>query len=201
MATDIAAVVLAAGLSRRMGQPKLSLPWGAGTVIGRVVEVLSEAGAEPIVVVTGAARQDVESALAGFPARTVYNARYQQDNMAFSLAAGLAALPTHVTAALVALGDQPQIESSVVSLLLQAYQATRKPLIVPSYQMRRGHPWIVDRALWGEIISLKPPNTLRDFLQAHSKIIQYVNITSESIFSDLDTPQDYQREHPHSTGT
>ena len=69
----VAAVVLAAGQSRRMGRPKLVLPWGDTTVIGRVVQALLEAGLNEIVVVTGGARRQVEAALAGLPVRPVFN--------------------------------------------------------------------------------------------------------------------------------
>ncbi len=191
----IAAVVLAAGSSRRMGSPKLILPWGATTVIGQVVKVLAQAGLGEIVVVTGGARQQVESALAGLPARPVFNSRYEDDHMALSLQAGLAALSPMTTAALVALGDQPQIEISVVERLLAVYQEYQPPLVIPSFGMRRGHPWIVARPLWADIMTLEPPTTLRDFVHAHAEHIHYVAVESDTIIRDLDTPDDYRREH------
>jgi molybdenum cofactor cytidylyltransferase len=197
--TMIAAVVLAAGSSRRMGSPKMILPWGTTTVIGRVVTVLAQAGLVEIVVVTGGARRNVEDALAGLPARTVFNPRFEEDQMAFSLQAGLAALPTEATAALVALGDQPQIDMKVVDRLLAAYQQHAAPLVFPSYRRQRGHPWIVARQLWYGIMALEPPATLRDFVRAHEKHILYVNVDSDTIFRDLDTPGDYQRERPETT--
>ena len=151
MMLQVAAVVLAAGRSQRMGQPKMVLPWGDTTVIGQVVRTLSLAQLREIVVVTGGARQEVEAALKEFPARTVYNPRYAEDQMALSLQVGLASLSPGMDAALIALGDQPQIQLEVVQQVLRGYQESRALLVFPSYQMRRGHPWIIARQLW-EII-------------------------------------------------
>jgi molybdenum cofactor cytidylyltransferase len=147
-------------------------------------------------VVTGGARAQVESALVGLPARPVFNPHFEQDHMALSLSVGLAALGPTASAALVALGDQPQIQTNVTTLLLDAYQQDRSPLIMPSFQMRRGHPWIIARSLWNAIMAIKPPTTLRDFLHAHSEQIHYVDVGNDTIFRDLDTPGDYKRERP-----
>lgn len=194
----ISAIVLAAGQSSRMGSPKMILPWGSTTVIGQVVEVLRQEGVEEIVVVTGGARQEVEQALAGKPVRTVFNPRYPQDQMTFSLQSGLVELGEHVSAALIALGDQPQIEAPVVRAVLQAYLERGRPLVIPSYQMQRGHPWLIDRSLWGDILGLNPSLTLRDFLNLHQEQIEYLSVATDSVLRDLDTPLDYQRERPAS---
>jgi len=67
---------------------------------------------------------------------------------------------------------------------------------VPSFQMRRGHPWLVARPLWPEILALKPPESTRDFLAGHAHEIHYVNVDTPSILADLDTPEDYEKSHP-----
>ncbi len=192
----IAAVVLAAGLSRRMGRPKLVLPWGTTTVIGRVVSVLLEAGASPVVVVTGGAHVLVEQALEGLPAWTAFNPRHMEDQMILSLQIGLAKLPETVEAALVALGDQPQIETAVVQAVMAEYHSSQGAIIVPSYQMRRGHPWLLDHRLWPGLLALVPPATLRDFLQTQASLIQYLPVETASILKDLDTPEDYASQSP-----
>jgi molybdenum cofactor cytidylyltransferase len=190
----ISAIVLAAGLSTRMGQPKLILPWGSSTVIGSVVETLLLAGVNEIVVVTGGARYEVEKAIREISVeavRTVFNPRYVEDNMLLSLQAGMSVLGEHVQAFLVALGDQPQIEIKVARALVGAYQARKYPLLVPSYAMRRGHPWVVDRSMWDAILSAPDGSTMRDFLNAHQERITYLQVDSPSILRDLDTPEDY----------
>ena len=192
----IAAIVLAAGLSSRMGRPKLSLPWRDTTVIGQVVSVLSAAGVDEILVVTGGARQETEMALSGTSAWLAFNPRFEASEMIDSLQVGLAQLSKLVEATLVALGDQPQIQLQVVQAVLQAYTEHPTGLIVPSFQMKRGHPWLVARALWAELSQIRPPETLRDFLGRHTEQILYLPVSTDTILRDLDTPTDYAREKP-----
>jgi molybdenum cofactor cytidylyltransferase len=193
---SIAAVVLAAGRSVRMGQPKMVLPWGDSTVIGRVVQVLAWAEIQPIAVVTGGARRQVEAALSGKTVQLVFNPRFVQAEMLVSLQIGLHSLGEEPTAALVVLGDQPQIELEVVQSILARYRSQRAALVVPSYQMKRGHPWLVERRLWQAIFDLGPRRTLRDLLNTYADQIDYLNVDSPSVLRDLDTPEDYRRQRP-----
>ena len=192
----IGAVVLAAGRSQRMGTVKMTLPWGETTVVGRVVSVLAQAGVGEIVVVTGSNRLEVEAAIDGLPARPVHNPHYAKDYMLLTLQAGMDALSPAVDACLVALGDGPQIEARIVLQVIDTYVRGGGPLVVPSYQMRRGHPWLVARPLWVDLLRREPPETPRAFLNAHAEQITYVEVDSDSILRDLDTPDDYARERP-----
>jgi molybdenum cofactor cytidylyltransferase len=186
-----AAVILAAGQSKRMGSPKMLLPWAGETVIGKVVRTLREAGLSEIVVVTGGAGDLVETALQGLDVRTLRNPDFTDGAMLASFQIGLKALSPPIETALVALGDQPQIELEVVKSILGVYEKAKPALVVPSYQMHRGHPWLVSRALWPSILVLHPPETLRDFLNQHAAQITYLTVESASILQDLDTPADY----------
>ncbi len=192
----VAAVVLAAGLSTRMGAPKMVLPWGGRTVVGQVVSQLLDGGADEITVVTGGAGVQIENALEGYPVSFVENPSYQNGEMLYSLQAGIRSLGQRCDAALIALGDQPQIQVSVVGAVLEAYRESNARLVIPSYQMRRGHPWLVENGLWGDLLAVQSPATLRDFLADHQQIIQYVNVGDASILADMDTPEDYQRQKP-----
>ncbi len=118
----IGAVVLAAGRSQRMGRPKMILPWGETTVIGQVAKVLLAVGVDDVLVVTGGARDEVEGALTGVPVRTVFNPGFANGEMIQTLQVGLVALDRDVDAALVVLGDQPQIEQPVVRSVVTAYE-------------------------------------------------------------------------------
>ena len=192
----IAAIVLAAGKSERMGRPKMDLPWGQTTVIGQVVTTLAQAGVDEIVVVTGGASEKVESALKVLPAKlpihTVYNQRYIKGEMMLSVKRGLSALNDRFEAALIALGDQPQVEVGVVRSILSEFKSTRAPLIVPSYKKHRGHPWLIARSLWPALLNLTDSETMRDFLNQHSDQIHYVLVDTQTVLQDLDTPADYQ---------
>jgi molybdenum cofactor cytidylyltransferase len=192
----ISALVLAAGQSRRMGRAKMSLAWGETTVLGQVVSVFRTAGIQDVLVVSGGDRAVVEQIAAGCGARVVFNPRYAEQDMLSSIQAGLRAVPPEAEAAFIALGDQPQILEETVRLLLDAYGRTSAPLIVPSYKMRRGHPWLVARPLWDSLSGMQPPQTPRDFLQAHAERILYVNVETPTVLADLDTPEDYGRSRP-----
>jgi molybdenum cofactor cytidylyltransferase len=204
----ISAIILAAGASRRMGQPKMLLPWGNVSVLEHIISVLARAGIEDILVVTGAVREQMDEAIMEFaqryPVRSVHNENYAHGEMLSSLQCGLRVLnqprvsiaqrPT--AAALVGLGDQPQIQERSVRLVCDAFINTKSPLVVPSFQMRRGHPWLVAHPLWAELLKLIPPQSPRDFLNAHAGDIHYVNTDTPSILADLDTPEDYHTSRP-----
>jgi len=196
---NIAAVILAAGLSKRMGQPKMLLPWGETTVLGQVMTTFAEAGVSELVVITGGAREAVEAEVARlaekFPLRCVHNPEYERGEMLTSLQCGLAALGPEVESALIGLGDQPQLSLSAARKVVAAAETPGARLLVPSYNLRRGHPWLVQRDLWGKLLALKSPATLRDFLNEQTSEIFYIE-ADQTILKDLDTPDEYQRERP-----
>lgn len=189
----LAAIVLAAGLSRRMGHPKMLLPWGETTVLGQTVQTLAASGVAEIVIVTGGARAAVEAEAErlaqSLPVRTVFNPQYESGEMMSSLRAGLAALGAEIAAAFIAPGDHPQLSLQAAHSLVDAWRKSGARLIVPSFQRRRGHPWLARRDAWSE---LAQATTARDFLNAHADEIQYVDC-DESVLQDLDTPEDYER--------
>jgi molybdenum cofactor cytidylyltransferase len=193
---QVGAVVLAAGQSKRMGQPKLVLPWGRQTVIEHVVSQLSEAGIQEIVVVTGGAREMVAAALAGWPVRMGHNPEFSHSEMMASLQIGIRLLSPGIQAMLIVLGDQPTLESKVVKQVVDRYIDSRASLVIPSYQMRRGHPWLVRRELWKDLLDLGPEETMRDFLRRHEHQIAYIQVDSPGILEDMDTPEDYERLKP-----
>jgi molybdenum cofactor cytidylyltransferase len=197
--SKLTAVILAAGQSKRMGQPKMLLPWGKTTVIGQVVATFARAGLQEIVIISGGARQAVEAEVARlasqYPVRCVHNPDHENGEMLSSVQAGLRAPDPQTDAVLIGLGDQPQLSPQAVQGVISAQAQSGAPLIVPSYHMRRGHPWLVQRELWEQILVMRPPQTLRDFLNACATTIQYVESDS-TVLKDLDTPEEYQRERP-----
>lgn len=223
----ISALILAAGQAKRMGQPKMLLPWGETTVLGQVIETVKAAGVDDILVVTGGAREQVERIVASYGLRVTRNENFEDGEMLSSIQAGLCALippspslrdtsPKSAqsnldnnlpllggfgggregAAALICLGDQPQVEERSVQAVASRFVETRARLVVPSYRMRRGHPWLVARPLWEEILQMNPQRTPRDFLNRHASEIEYVNVDTPSILSDLDTLEDYLKSRP-----
>lgn len=190
------AIILAAGLSRRMGAPKMVLPWGKTTVIGQVVDVMKNSGIQEIIAVTGGASEQVEGELSGMGVKIAYNKMHADGNMLTSLKCGLKALSIESEAAFIALGDQPFIEESIVRMMKREYQEQKAQIMTPSYQMHRGHPWLVRRELWNEILELPGIATMRDFLMNHARDIRYVVVDTPSVIADMDTPEDYARVKP-----
>lgn len=195
----ISAIILAAGESKRMGLPKLLLPWGDTTVLGQVISTFQAAGVQDIVVITGGAHEPVENLVRHHGAQSVFNQDYPGGEMLSSLQYGLQFLlreTTGVEAALVGLGDQPQVQAGIVQMTCDRFRRDKSGLVVPSYRMKRGHPWLVARTLWGELLRLKPPQTPREFLNGHAGEIEYVEVDTPSILADLDTPEDYEKFRP-----
>jgi molybdenum cofactor cytidylyltransferase len=191
----ISAIVLAAGLSTRMGRPKQLLPYAGHTVIEQIVSVLLAAPVDEVLVVTGHERRAMETALAKWPVRTVFNSNYAQGEMLSSAQTGLRAAAPEGQAALLAVGDMPAIEKDVVVRLIQSYRvASDERVYIPSYQMRAGHPVLVPRSYWETILSLPRGDNLRSVLRAKTTHVQWVVVDTPSVLRDMDTPADYQHE-------
>ena len=192
----ISAIILAAGQSKRMGEPKMLLPWGSSTVLGQVITTFQKAGLEDILVVTGGASLQVDEIVKGHGVRSIFNPEYAGGEMLSSLQLGLAAQKPETQATLIGLGDQPQVQAETVRQISETFLQSRARLIVPSFEMRRGHPWLIERSLWQELLEMKAPRTPRDFLNSHATEIRYIDVDTPSILADLDTPADYQKSHP-----
>jgi molybdenum cofactor cytidylyltransferase len=193
---NISAIILAAGQSKRMGQPKMLLPWENTTVLGKVVETIQQAGVEDILAVTGGARDDVEKIVAQYKLRTVHNENYAREEMLTSIKLGLQGQEAQSEATLICLGDQPQVEERSVRNICNKFRENKSSIVVPSYQMRRGHPWLIARKLWDEVLQMHAPESMRDFLNTHRYDIFYVELDTPSILMDLDTPSDYLKYKP-----
>jgi molybdenum cofactor cytidylyltransferase len=213
----ISAIILAAGKSVRMGENKLLMKWGDVTVLEKVIQTIQSAEIKDIVLVTN---PDAQIPISNIRI-TINNTSHE---MLSSIQLGLKSLTpsqpppnplnrfdefsklsvadlgevSQAEGVLICLGDQPQIESRSVRAVCEAYQKSKSNLVVPSYQNRRGHPWLVAKSLWDEILNMKENQTPRDFLNAHANEIEYVNLDTPTILQDLDTPEDYLKYKPNS---
>jgi molybdenum cofactor cytidylyltransferase len=187
----IAAIVLAAGQSRRMGRNKLLLPFGRSTVIETIVAEVQASEVGDIVVVTGHERAQIEARLATYPVCCIFNSDYARVEMLTSIQVGLRALAENVEAALIVLGDQPRIQRDVVRRVIGAYRPGA--LIVPSFEHRRGHPILLDRSIWPDVLASPAEATLRAVINARAECIRYVEVESDSVLRDIDTPEDYEQ--------
>jgi len=193
--TAVAAIIAAAGRSTRMGEPKQLLPWGDRTVLATVAANLAAAGADPVVCVVGHLAEQMEAALRGAPVQIVRNRDFAQREMLSSYQTGVRHLRQTRSAcsgALLALGDQPHVPGALIARIIA--QARRSPshIVVPSFEMRRGHPFYLPDHLWNELLALGPDDTLRTLMRHHDAHIVYVEVDTDAILRDLDTPADYQ---------
>jgi molybdenum cofactor cytidylyltransferase len=115
--------------------------------------------------------------------------------MLSSIQAGLGALNSQPLAALIGLGDQPQVHEETVRRISAAFAQTKSPLVIPSFKDRRGHPWLVARLLWPKIMALPASTIPSQILDTYAGQVVYV-VADETILQDLDTPEDYARQRP-----
>jgi molybdenum cofactor cytidylyltransferase len=184
-----------------MGEPKQLLPWGATTILGAVVEHLLAAGAAPVLCVVGHRPAEVAAALAGSQALIVANPDFVQGEMLSSYQAGVKRLLAEcevrtIAGTLLALGDQPHIPAAVIQQVIVQARQTPDAIVIPSHNLRRGHPFYLPARLWPELLTLPVDETLRTLVRRHEPSIVYVNVESDAILRDIDTPADYANLNP-----
>lgn len=187
----ISAVVLAAGMSTRMGKPKILLPWGKSTIIEHIVLVLLNAKVDEIIVVAGNLADDVSALFKLTNVRIVKNENFSDGSMMTSLRVGLRNVSKDADGVLVVLGDNPQINTEIVFAITKRFEASPDAIIIPSFQNRRGHPWLLPRVLFLTVLDSAHFDTMRTLLNCHQEKIRYVEVNSQSILLDIDTPEDY----------
>lgn len=190
----LAAIILAAGMSRRMGQPKSLLPLGNKPLVHHVIQTI-RAGSSiaPIIIITGHRADEVAGSVECSIARFVHNPHHETAAMLSSIQLGLGALPAHTQAALIALGDQPLISRQTIASLIAEWM-NKKPLaVLPAYDSHRGHPVLLDRRAFSQVIALTPDQTLKDFLNRHADEVVEITVPDPMIRFDVDTPEDYER--------
>lgn len=188
----IAAVVLAAGESRRMGTQKLLLPLGGMPVIVRVVEQVVQSSVDETIVVTGHDSDAVSERLAGLDVRCVHNPDYRE-GMLTSVRCGVRAAGDDTRAFVVVLGDQPRIRAGYVDKVVEAFD-TEEGICVASYEGRRGHPMLFSAKYRVEVLTMYDAKGLRGLLEAHAGAVKLVPTENDDVLSDMDFPEDYLKE-------
>jgi molybdenum cofactor cytidylyltransferase len=135
----------------------------------------------------------VARALKKLPARTVHNPGYVAGEMLSSLQAGLRDLADTTAASLVVLGDQPALDGRVISRVMDAYATGQGKIVVPDHRGQRGHPVMFDRHFWPELLALDS-GAPRDVIRLHPDQTALVEVDSDSILRDIDTPEQYRQE-------
>lgn len=189
MKTRIAAVVLAAGQSRRMGAAnKLTLPVGGVPMVARVVDSLSRSGIAKVIVVTGHEAEAIENGLVGRPIELVYNPDYAE-GIGSSIRAGIGALEDDVEGALIALGDMPWVDPETIDRLVDAFASSAEPSIfVPTHGKKRGNPVLWSAEYFPELLALTGDVGGKALFHRHARSICDVEVENAGVDIDVDTP-------------
>lgn len=187
------AMILAAGESKRMGKPKLLLPFGEKTMIETIVATVVSSKVEQTLVILGSDREKTEEKIKDYPIKIVYNRDFRS-GMLSSVQCGFKSLPGETRAVLVVLGDQPKISTTVINKLIDAYKSSGKGIVLPVYKKERGHPVLIDLKYGEEVENLSPEVGLRGTVYNHPEDILEVEVETLSIFQDIDYMEDYKKE-------
>ncbi|MTI79699.1 MAG: nucleotidyltransferase family protein [Firmicutes bacterium] len=185
----ISAVILAAGLSRRMGKPKQLLPLGSKKLVEHAVANALYSKAGEVIVVIGAQREKVEQTLSLYDVKTVFNPRYNE-GQGTSVAAGAAAVSSQCQGILYLLADQPFVYPEVIDGIIDAFLDKKAPVVRAG---RTGHPVLFDIALKHQIMQLSGDTGGRKIISKYKQNIVTVPVCQCFLTADLDTEEDYQR--------
>ena len=202
---SITGILLAAGLSVRMGQPKQLLPFGESTIIETVVDNMLNARFNEIIVIVGHCAEQIRNTLKDRKVKIVYNPDYK-DGMLTSVQRGVRSLELENRQRLsddaifedrcgfsLMLVDQPFITSDLINKVIDAYSGTDKGIVLPSYNNRRGHPVIFNSRYADDILALDADSGgVRSLFNVYSDDIHYVSVDTDAVLRDIDSPEDYK---------
>jgi molybdenum cofactor cytidylyltransferase len=189
--TMISAILLAAGESKRMGKPKQLMPWGKSTILAQAIDNLASSGVDEIIVLLGYRAEEIKKTIVTKPVKIAINPDYRQ-GMSTAIIAGLKLVSRQSQAVMLALGDQPLVNSQTVKQLIAEFSNHDKGIVIPTYQGKRGHPVIFATKYKPELLELKGDIGAREIIKNHPDDTLEVAVDSESIISDIDTREDYQ---------
>jgi molybdenum cofactor cytidylyltransferase len=190
--SQIAAVILAAGASTRMGRPKQLLPWQGRSLLRSITETAIAADCRPIIVVLGACSEQIRGEVCDLPVQVVENPEWQT-GMGSSIRQGIQALlhrNTAVEAAILLLCDQPCVSQQTIQQLQSIYRLTNRAIVASAYQHTVGVPALFQAKLFPELIDLDQLEGAKTVIQRHLDGVETLDFPQGMI--DIDTPDDYQ---------
>ncbi len=192
----ISGIVLAAGRSRRMGEPKALLPMGSETFLTHTLHIFRDGGCADLVVVVGSSEDPDAARISGVVVAT--GARVAENPETYSeqidsLRVGIRTLPKSARAALVSPVDLPGLNSGIVRSIIKAFESTDAPIVAPRYGTGHGHPVLFSRGVFPELLYEPLPEGARSMIHRHLHDLHEVPIDDESIVRDVNTPDEYRR--------
>jgi len=186
----LSAILLAAGESKRMGKPKQLMPLGSSTILEQAIDNLLNSAVDEVIVVLGYKAEEITKTIAAKPVKIIVNPNYRQ-GMSTSIIAGLILVDSQAQAVMLALGDQPLVDSQTINQLIDEFYNHDKGIAIPTYQGKRGHPIIFAIKYKPELLELEGDIGGRQIIQCHPDDILEVAVDSKSVIADIDTRADY----------
>jgi len=189
----MAGLILAAGESRRMGRDKALLAYHGRTFLETIIDNLRAAGVEKITVVLGHHANEIQSAVDLAAVRVVINHEYPQgqtSSLQLGLAAAAADSPEAVILCLV---DHPAISTEVILKLIERFESTRPPVLIPTFEGQRGHPVVISQTLFPELLALSAEEPANTVIRKYRDATQFVEVADPGILLDVDDPTAYER--------
>jgi molybdenum cofactor cytidylyltransferase len=188
------AIVLAAGLSSRMGQNKLLLIFKSKPLIARAVDILLAAEVDEVIVVLGHEAEKLREHLEGKPVKLVFNPDYRS-GQSTSVRMGVSAVSPRATAILICLADQPLLEPEDINQLVRAFpraKETGKSIVVPFYQGKRGNPVILDVTHRDAILEVVGDVGCKQVIKRHPERVLVVEMETDHVVRDVDTLEEFR---------
>ena len=182
----VSAILLAAGEARRMGRLKQVMPFGGSTMVEQTLDNLLASRVSEVIVVLGYQAEEVTKQIADRPIKTMVNPVYSQ-GMGTSIAAGLNLVDSQAQAVMLALADQPFVDSQTIDRLVEEFQAHDKGIAIPVYRGRRGHPIIFSMKYEAQLSGLTSDIGGREIIKEHPEDVLEVAVDCEGIIIDIDT--------------
>jgi molybdenum cofactor cytidylyltransferase len=186
----LSAVLLAAGESKRMGKLKQLMPLGKSTILEQAIDNLLSSAVNEVIVVVGHKAEEITKAISAKPVKIMLNPNYGE-GMSTSIIAGLILVDPRAQAVMLALGDQPLVDSQTINCLIDEFHKSDKGIAVPTYKGKRGHPVIFAIKYKPELLELKGDIGAREIIKRHPQDVLEVAVDSEGVISDIDTRDDY----------
>ena len=188
----VSAILLGAGESKRMGVNKLSLPWGKETVLEHCLRTLLRSNVKEVILVLSDRTKGMGSRFKGRGVKVVMNPRYR-GGMSTSIRRGIQATDQGAEGILIALGDQPLLQTRTINALIRAFARSKGGIVLPSYRGRRGHPVLFDRCYKKTLLSLRGDVGGKSILERDPGKVVEVRTKSEAVVKDIDTWKDYPK--------
>ena len=188
----VSAILLGAGESKRMGVNKLSLPWGKKTVFEHCLDTLLRSNVKEVVVVLNNRTKRMLQ-FRGKRAKVIMNPHYRE-GMSTSIRRGIRAADPSSQGILIALGDQPFLQTRTINALIRAFGQKRGSIVLPSYRGRGGHPVLFDRCYKKMLLSLQGDVGGKSIIERDPGNVVKVRTKSEAVVKDIDTWKDYKKE-------